>query len=390
MSITVSSQAERDFLSTLVKAYQVAFGRQPDNAGLEYWYNHGKANGLDIVKTTAGFLPAEVLLQSPGHFVDDLYHSVLGRDADASGFSYWVNQLSTGMSKQQVMLSFALSNEFGGKVVQGVFDVVQKATLGQVIDTSHGLSGIPVYDYAPKPPVEVIREVPVEVPVFIDRPVPTPTAEAHVLALNADTTVSILARKANGDFLPGTGNPNDNFAALHDNTANTEIAARIFHRQSAEDVNPIAQGVNGNRAFVEYNIDAGVQDGEHGAPINLNRSDASMHFAISGAPGFMSDGDTQYVMKFFKESALVNTITLTADAAGNQQWKMPDGVTVAIGDDPVSTTAITNSVNMSFGYSFADADLDVGTYKIAIEQVGLVGLQAGQVTAALDVIFHAV
>lgn len=395
MAIVVGSQAEQDFLGNLVRFYQVALGRQPDNAGLEYWFNVGKANGLDLTATTKGFLPQEVLMHSPARFIDDLYHSVLGRDGDQAGFDFWVGLINTGqMTYQQVALSFALSDEFKAATNAGVADVVAKAISGSPIDPIKSLAGIPVYDYGPQPPivvevpVEIIVEVPVEVPVYVN--VPTPTAEAHALSLNADTTVSILARKANGDFLPGTGNPNDNFAVLTDSTANVEIAARIFHRQSAEDVNPIAQGVNGNRAFVEYNIDAGTQDGEHGAPVNVNRSDASMHFAISGAPGFMSDGDTQYVMKFYKADVLVNTIKLTADASGNQQWKMPDGVTVAIGDDPVSTTAITNSVNMAFGYSFADADLDPGTYKISIEQVGLVGLQAGQVTAALDVIFNAV
>ena len=393
MAIAANTQIEKDFLSDLVRYYQVALGRQPDAQGLEYWFNQGKANGFNLTKTTAGFLPVEVMMHSPARFLDDLYHSVLGRDADQSGFDYWLGQINTGkMTYQQVALSFALSGEFKAATNAGVADVVAKAIAGAPIDPLKSLAGIPEYQYGPQPPitvevpVEVIKEVPVEVPVYVS----TPTAEAHVLTLNADTTVSLLARKANGDFLSGTGNPNDNFAVLHDNTANVEIAARIFHRQSAEDVNPINSGVNGNRAFVEYNIDAGVQDGEHGAPVNINRSDASMHFAISGAPGFMTDGDTQYVMKFYKEGTLVNTIKLTADANGNQQWKMPDGVTVAIGDDPVSTTAATNSINMAFGYSFADADLDPGTYKISIEQVGLVGLQAGQVTAALDVIFHAV
>lgn len=394
MVIKVNSQAETDFLGNLVRFYQVALGRQPDNAGLEYWYNQGKANGLDLVKTTAGFIPPEQLLHTPERFVSDLYHSVLGRDPDDSGWSYWLNQIENGMSYQKVALSFALSSEFKTATSAGVASVVAKAIAGQAIDTHQVLGGVQAYDYGPKPPVTV--EVPVEVikevKVYVDNPypVPTPTAEAHVLTFNPDKTVSVQAQKANGDLLVGTSIPATDFAVLHDNTANVEIAARIAHRQSGEDVAPIASGISGNRAFVEYNIDAGTQNGLHNNPVNINRSEAQFNFAITGGSGFMADGDTQYVMKFFKEGALVNTITLSADANGNQQWKMPDGVTVAIGDDPVSTVVANNSVNMAFPFAFADADLDVGTYKISIEQVGLVGLQAGQVTAALDVIFHAV
>lgn len=78
MSITLNTQAERDFLADLVRAYQAGLGRAPDNAGLEYWFNVGKANGFNLIETTKGFLPPEVLMQSPGHFVDDLYHSVAG------------------------------------------------------------------------------------------------------------------------------------------------------------------------------------------------------------------------------------------------------------------------------------------------------------------------
>lgn len=400
MSITLTTQAERDFLSDLVRAYQAGLGRAPDNAGLEYWYNVGKANGFNLIETTKGFLPPEVLMQSPGHFIDDLYHSVLGRDADLAGFNYWTSKLSSGeMTKQQVMLSFALSTEFKAATNQGVFAVVQQAELGQPIDSSHGLAGIPVYDYAPKPPVtvEVIKEVPVVVDHFINVPVPVPTAEAHAISFNADGTVSTLAQKVGGDFLSGTGNLSTGFAIVTDTTTNVEMALRPFHRQSAEDVNPIASGQNGTRGWAEYNLDAGHQDGDHGAPINVNRADASMHFSITGAPGFMTDGDTKFTLSFWKDTdpsaadhwQLLNKLTLVAQADGTQAW-VDQANNVVIGDDPASTVAATNSMNAAFGYWLGTANTAPGRYMVSIDEVAVVGLPAGQSVAGVSAIVNLV
>ena len=104
MPIVVSTPAESAFLSDLIRIYQIALGRQPDNAGLEYWFAQGKANGLDIVKTTAGFLPPEILTHSPARFVDDLYHSALGRDA-GDGHSSHTGRCAQDLSRYCVALS---------------------------------------------------------------------------------------------------------------------------------------------------------------------------------------------------------------------------------------------------------------------------------------------
>ena len=44
-------------------------------------------------------------------FVNDLYFLLLGRPADASGRAYWVQQLSTGTSRHDVVDSFLHSRE---------------------------------------------------------------------------------------------------------------------------------------------------------------------------------------------------------------------------------------------------------------------------------------
>lgn len=404
MAIVTSPPAESAFLANLIRVYQIGLGRQPDLQGLEYWFAQGKANGLDIGKIASGFLPVEVLQHTPERFLSDLYHSALGRDADADGYAFWLGQIKSGaMSYQKVMLSFALSSEFTTNTATGVADVISKATAGLPIDTSKPLGGVPAYDYTPHPPivvevpVEVIKEVVTEVPVFVDRPVAVPTAEAHTISVNFDGSVSILAQKPNGEFLAGSGNPATGFLVVTDQTNNVEMALRPFHRQSGEDVDPIAYGQNGSRGWAEYNLDAGRQDGDHGAPINLNRADASVHAAISGAPGFMTDGDTRYVMTFSKDInpgagdtwQVINTLTLSAQPNGAQVWVDKNG-NVAIGDDPVSTTAATNSMNFAFAYMLGTADAPAGRYMLSIDQVSLVGLAAGQSVSGADAIINLV
>ena len=45
-------------------------------------------------------------------FVEVLYKLYLDRDSDASGKTYWLNELSNGKTRQQVSDGFAQSEEF--------------------------------------------------------------------------------------------------------------------------------------------------------------------------------------------------------------------------------------------------------------------------------------
>lgn len=391
MPINATTDAQKAFLSELIKAYQAGLGRMPDNAGLEYWYNVGVSNGYDLIATTKGFLPPEVLMQSPGHFIDDLYHSVLGRDADLAGYNYWTQKLASGaMTKQEVMLSFALSQEFGTAVAQGVYDTMQKAIAGTPIDTSHPLAGIPVYDYTPKPPVEVIKEVPVEVIKIVDHYIDVPVIEKHVVTADVDGTASTLAQKANGDLLVGTGIPANNMQLVVDHTSNIELALGLMHRQSAEDVNPDSWTFTDGALVGNYHIDAGTQNGLHNNPVNANRSEASIKYAISGGPGALSDGDTRIDMVLMKDGALVNTLTLAAiNPDGSHIWKDKNG-NIVIADDPASQYSAVNSQNMAFGHMFGQADLPAGEYDVTLQTVQLTGVLSGQVTASNTVHFTAV
>ncbi|MGA8169378.1 MAG: DUF4214 domain-containing protein [Methylocystis sp.] len=102
----------------VIREYQAAFGRVPDQAGLAYWVGIVGANpsALSTLSTTfansAEFTaryganattPASVAL------VAELYENVLGRQPDAAGLSYWAN---SGLNAAQLLQAFAQSGEF--------------------------------------------------------------------------------------------------------------------------------------------------------------------------------------------------------------------------------------------------------------------------------------
>lgn len=114
--------------------YQGALGRTPDPSGLSYWVNlienlpsSTKALGLyglsdasgnynSNLSIAAGFTQSVEFIQKYGsltneQFVTQLYANVLDRRPDTAGFSDWVNQLTSGVTREHVLVGFAESTE---------------------------------------------------------------------------------------------------------------------------------------------------------------------------------------------------------------------------------------------------------------------------------------
>ncbi len=102
----------------VIREYQAAFGRVPDQAGLKYWVGVVGANPSALSTLSVDFAnsaefntryaanattPASVAL------VAELYANVLGRQPDAAGLAYWSN---SGLDAAQLLYSFSTSSEF--------------------------------------------------------------------------------------------------------------------------------------------------------------------------------------------------------------------------------------------------------------------------------------
>jgi len=107
----------------LVEDYYAAILRRPSDAGGKaFWLGEADrlcALGVDPKQTF--FLLANYFYNSPEYlafnrdnngFVTDLYITFFGRLADAGGLSFWLGQLTAGMTRNNVMASFLFSPEF--------------------------------------------------------------------------------------------------------------------------------------------------------------------------------------------------------------------------------------------------------------------------------------
>lgn len=112
--ISVSEEAQNrdqsngDFVREL---YTSALGRDADESGLET-YVSALFNGTsraDVAKYIVG--SAEAAQKSTSEFIDALYGSALGREADAAGKEFWTAQLDGGLNKADVAISIIGSPE---------------------------------------------------------------------------------------------------------------------------------------------------------------------------------------------------------------------------------------------------------------------------------------
>ncbi|MDC7702727.1 DUF4214 domain-containing protein [Vogesella indigofera] len=100
----------------IARLYSGALDRLPDNDGLAYWVGQWQ-NGKTLAQIAADFVASAEFgshfeAQSLDSFVDRLYQSVLGRQADTEGKAYWVQQLGDGTNKGDVVLAFSESAEY--------------------------------------------------------------------------------------------------------------------------------------------------------------------------------------------------------------------------------------------------------------------------------------
>jgi len=99
------------------RLYEAAFNRKPDLSGLGYWIKE-LDKGVSLNAVSQSFISSTEFkgLYGATHtsdtFITALYQNILDRAPDKSGFSYWSNQLQTGvLNEAQVLASFSESNE---------------------------------------------------------------------------------------------------------------------------------------------------------------------------------------------------------------------------------------------------------------------------------------
>ena len=95
------------------RLYEAAYNRTPDAAGLAYWIG----TPLTVPQIASYFVTSPEFLAKYGslsntQFVQQLYLNILGRTGEATGVTYWIAVLNSGVSRGVVLTEFANSYEF--------------------------------------------------------------------------------------------------------------------------------------------------------------------------------------------------------------------------------------------------------------------------------------
>ena len=111
-SPTNADSGVSDFVN---RCYKVAFGRDADEAGFNYWkdtIDSGKMDGSIVAYSFMFSDEYKSQHTSNEQYVTDLYTMFMGRDPDQGGYDYWLSKIKGGMSRKSVFAGFANSAEF--------------------------------------------------------------------------------------------------------------------------------------------------------------------------------------------------------------------------------------------------------------------------------------
>ena len=125
------------------RLYTCCLGRSADEDGLENWAN-ALANGATGSEVAAGFVFSQEYKNknaTNSQYIDMLYQTMLGREADEAGRSIWHGYLLWGYSREYVYNGFVGSTEFAnlcenaGIAVGGA--IADNGTTGPLDDGTH-------------------------------------------------------------------------------------------------------------------------------------------------------------------------------------------------------------------------------------------------------------
>ena len=108
-------EAQGDVENFVERAYSEILNRESDADGKNYWVigiNHGKQSGASIIANFIHSQEYREMNKSDADYVEDLYKSCLGRNSDPDGKAFWIQQLASGKTRDEVMAGFINSKEY--------------------------------------------------------------------------------------------------------------------------------------------------------------------------------------------------------------------------------------------------------------------------------------
>ena len=106
------SDKVKDFVE---RFYTKALKRAGDPSGVEYWSKALKDSQKSAKEVAKEFFNSEEFKSrnlTDEEFIDVVYQTLMGRSADEAGKSYWLEQLQSGVSRDEMIDQFLKSQEF--------------------------------------------------------------------------------------------------------------------------------------------------------------------------------------------------------------------------------------------------------------------------------------
>lgn len=117
VTVTAKDDADTKLRAFVERMYTVALGRTAESGGVDFWKNQLRTYEVDGAGIARGFILSSEFVNrgySNAEYVQILYRTFLGREADEGGFAYWINVLNAGQSREYVLSGFVNSVEFDG------------------------------------------------------------------------------------------------------------------------------------------------------------------------------------------------------------------------------------------------------------------------------------
>ena len=110
-----ANKATDEVKSFAIRLYSCCLNRGPESDGLKYWglalTNHEKS-GYEAAHFFFTSDEFKNLKTSNEEYITRLYTTFMDREPETDGFNYWVGELKKGKSRDDVLISFAQSEEF--------------------------------------------------------------------------------------------------------------------------------------------------------------------------------------------------------------------------------------------------------------------------------------
>ncbi|MCR5719853.1 MAG: DUF4214 domain-containing protein [Lachnospiraceae bacterium] len=113
----VSAESYDKIKAFVKRLYNLVMSRDPEDGGLKFWSDelaYKRRTGCDVVRDFFNSPEYKAKKLTHEEYLNILYRTLMGREADEGGMTYWLGRMHVGLSERYILAGFAYSPEFTG------------------------------------------------------------------------------------------------------------------------------------------------------------------------------------------------------------------------------------------------------------------------------------